>query len=126
MDSYTVDQFVQLEKQVLAALVSGDASADARLLTSDFLGVYESGFAGRTEHAGQLEAGPTIARYELSEARIRVLAEEVVLLSYRVQFVRFKNQGDGLEEAMYVSSIWRFENGAWKNSFSQDTPVISE
>lgn len=123
MHSYTVEDFIHLENQVWAAFVAGDAQADSDLLTDDFLGVYDSGFLHKHEHSDQLASGPLIAQYEISEARIKVLAEGLVLLSYRVFFVRFQNRDRGIAETMYVTSIWRWENGDWKNTFSQDTPV---
>jgi hypothetical protein len=43
---------VELETMVWDALQRGDADADSRLLSDDFLGVYSSGFAGRSDHAG--------------------------------------------------------------------------
>ncbi len=121
MNSYTVDQFVQLETEIWAALASGDAAADERLLADDFLGVYASGFSGRAEHAGQLLSGPTVADYKISEARVQVLADGVVLLSYRAQWTRCKDGRIGAQETMYVTSIWRLSDGVWMNVFSQDT-----
>jgi len=121
MNSHTVDQFIQLESKIWAAMASGDAAADERLLADDFLGVYASGFAGRSEHAGQLLAGPTVTDYKLSEARVQVLADGVVLLSYRAHWARFKDGIVGARETMYVTSVWRRTNGIWMNVFSQDT-----
>jgi hypothetical protein len=123
MGPYTVEQFLQLETEVWSALKSGDIVTDTRLLADDFLGVYSSGFAGKAEHTGQLRDGPTVAEYELSEARLQILSEEVVLLSYRAQWVRRKGRAVGNRESMYVTSIWRHRDGEWKNIFSQDTAI---
>ena len=124
MQSFTVEQFLQLENEIWKALATGDAIADKRLLTDDFLGVYGSGFAGKNDHIGQLRDGPTVAHFDLSEARIQVLSKEVVLLSYRSDFVRSRNMSEDGTESMYVTSIWRRIDTAWKNIFSQDTPVL--
>ncbi len=123
MKSYTLDRFISLETEVLEALVSGDSEADCRLLADEFLGVYSSGFAGRSDHADQLKDGPVIKWYELSEARIQVLAEGVVLLSYKADFIRYKGGGSVAKESMFVTSIWRLQSGEWQNVFSQDTPA---
>lgn len=123
MHSYNIEHFIQLESQVWKAFETGDAISDSELLTEDFLGVYESGFVSREEHSGQLSKGPLIAHHEISEARIKILTEGVVALSYRVDFVRFHDRKNGITEAMYVTSIWREKNGTWKNAFSQDTPI---
>jgi hypothetical protein len=123
MESYTVEQFLQLEFEVWNALATGDAEADTRLLTDNFLGVYGSGFSGKNDHTDQLRDGPTVAHFDLSEARIQVLSEKVVLLSYRANWVRYENTSEDVTESMYVTSIWKNLDGAWKNIFSQDTPA---
>ena len=114
---------VDLETQVWDALVRGDADADARLLSADFLGVYSSGFAGHADHAGQLAAGPTIAAFRLLEARMVELGDEHVLLSYRAEYQRLVGGVAQPSESMYVSSLWSRRSGEWVNVFSQDTPA---
>ncbi len=113
--------FLTLETQVWEALVNGDAGADAALLTPDFLGVYPSGFAGRTDHAGQLDAGPVMQDYHLDQARLLKIAPDSVLLSYRASYRRV----GGDREVMFISSLWQRRGGRWLNSFSQDTPAES-
>jgi len=118
MDTNKVNFFLELETKVWEALVSGDMQADASLLADDFLGVYSSGMAGKEEHAAQLEGGPTVADYALSDSRIMVLAEDIVLLTYLARWTRIAN---GKQEAMYITSIWKKTGQAWLNIFSQDT-----
>ncbi len=116
----TLDEMLVLERRVWQALVTGDGAADAALLAPGFVGVYPDGIAGAGDHAGQLDAGPTVADYTLSEAHIMPVGADHVMLIYRAAFTRV---GAGAEEAMYVSSLWRREAGGWRNTFSQDTPV---
>lgn len=123
MKSYTLDQFVSLETEVWEALVSGDPEVANRLLAAEFLGVYSSGFAGRSDNAEHLQAGPVVEWYELSEARILVLTEGVVLLSYKADLIRYKGGVSRAKESMFVTSIWQFRSGGWLNIFSQDTPA---
>ncbi len=123
MKPYTLEQFVSLEAEVWEALVSGDTEADGRLLAGEFLGVYSSGFANREEHVEHLRNGPVVKHYEISEARIQVLADGVVLLSYKAEFTRHKERVADVKEVMFVTSIWCSRNGAWQNVFSQDTPA---
>lgn len=115
--------FIELETSVWDALRRGDAEADARFLAEDFLGVYPSGFAGRSDHAGQLAEGPTVAEFELSDARLVVLSDNDVLLSYRANWHRFRSGKRGARESMYVSSLWSRRSDRWVNVFSQDTPA---
>lgn len=111
--------FIALETKVWEALVRGDAKADAALLSDDFLGVYPSGFAGRTDHVGQLNAGPVMRDYTLDQARLMVIGADHALLSYRATYARV----GGEIEMMFISSLWQQRDGVWRNSFSQDTPA---
>jgi hypothetical protein len=118
-----LDAFIELETRVWDALRRGDAEADARLLGEDFFGVYPSGFADRSDHAGQLANGPTVAEFELNDARLMVLSDDFVLLSYRADWHRFSSGERSPAESMYVSSLWSHRVGGWVNVFSQDSPV---
>jgi hypothetical protein len=118
-----LEAFLALETSVWDALRRGDAEEDARLLADDFLGVYPSGFANRSDHAGQLVSGPTVAEFELREARLMVLSENDALLSYRADWHRLTGSEAGPAESMYISSLWSRRSGRWVNVFSQDSPV---
>jgi len=114
-----LEGFLALETEVWQALVTGDPAADTALLTADFLGIYPSGFAGRTDHAGQLSNGPVMRSYDLDHARLRVIGADHALLSYRATYSRV----GGTSEVMYITSLWQRIDGHWRNSFSQDTPA---
>jgi hypothetical protein len=116
----TLDAILDLEKQVWAALVNGDAQVDRALLSPDFLGVYPSGFANRDDHVGQFADAPTMATFELSDAKLMVLTPDIVLLSYRADYQR---PNTAAWEAMLISSLWERRNEVWVSSFSQDTPL---
>lgn len=116
----TLDEILDLEKQVWAALVDGNAQADRALLSADFLGVYPSGFANRDDHVGQFADAPTMAKFDLSDTRLRILTPDIVLLSYRADYLR---PGVSEWDSMLISSLWERRHEVWVNSFSQDTPV---
>jgi hypothetical protein len=116
-----IDDVVRLETAVWQALVDGDPGADANLLSDDFLGVYSTGFGDRSEHVGQLDSGPTVAGFEISEARLITLSDTAVLLAYRAEFRRTSATPGAPPEAMYVSSVWCLRDDRWVNVFSQDT-----
>lgn len=122
MPQNEIDHFLELEKTVWQALVTGDATADAGMLEDGFLGVYASGFSDKAGHVGQLDAGPTVAKYSISDAHLLALADGVVLLAYRADF---KRVGRDTSEVMFVSSIWRQTGQGWRNIFSQDTADLS-
>jgi hypothetical protein len=118
-----VEDFIRLETEVWRALVSGDAAADERLLADEFVGVYPTGFADRSDHVSQLADGPTVDEFTLSDERLVVLSESAVLLAYRADYRRAPRSAQPTEpEAMYVSSVWCRRDGRWVNVFSQDTP----
>lgn len=122
MDALSLRTFVALERRVWEALRTGDADADARLLSEDFLGVYPGGFAGRDDHAGQLSDGPSVAAYDLSGETLTILSDDAALLTYAARFTRPGAPG---EERMFVTSLWRRRDSEWLNIFSQDTPAKS-
>ena len=125
MNAHAMDvaAFVKLEIEVWEALQRGDADADRRLLAEDFLGVYPTGFADRSDHVGELADGPTVAEYELHDARIMILSEDDVLLAYRADWHPLVAGERGKRESMYVSSLWCRRSGRWVNLFSHDCPV---
>jgi hypothetical protein len=114
--------FVELERQVWEALLSGDAEADARALSADFLGVYDTGLSDRAEHAAQLAHGPLIVDYLIDRERLLPLAADTALLAYRARFRRHGEDRRAPVHTMFVSSIWQRRDGGWVNVFSQDTP----
>ena len=108
-----------LETAVWQALVDGDAAADRALLSDDFVGVYPTGFATREDHVSSIAGGPTVRRFELTRARVLVVSDDAVLLSYHAAYERVSG---ATPEAMYVSSLWCHRDDGWVNVFSQDTP----
>ena len=71
----------------------------------------------RTAHA-RSDGG----RLELCDARLMVLSEDDVLLSYRADAHRLVDGQSGESETMFVSSLWCRRSGRWVNVFSQDSP----
>lgn len=123
LDTVDLEALIELETRVWDALCRGDAEADGHLLAEDFLGVYSSGFATRSDHVGQLANGPTVAEFELYDAHLMVLSDNDALLSYRADWRRLSAGEPGSTESMYVSSLWSRRAGRWVNVFSQDSPA---
>jgi hypothetical protein len=116
---------LSLETQVWEALVRGDAVADEALLASDFVGLYPTGFANRSQHAGQLRDGPTMGSYSITDARVVDVSDSAALLCYRADYRPVRHGVSGDQETMYVSSLWCEIDGRWQNVFSQDTPALT-
>ena len=119
----SIEEIMTLEIQVWEALKTGDPLLDAKMLSDDFLGVYPSGFSTKQQHCDQLKNGPTVAAYELTNSRLTILGDDLVLLSYLATWSRNKNGQAQASEKMYISSIWMLIGERWQNTFSQDTPV---
>jgi hypothetical protein len=111
----------ECETNVWEALLRGDMEADQAALHTRFLGVYPDGFASRSEHVQQLENGPTISSYKISEQKVLQLGRDLALFSYRADFTK---PGHNESEVAYVSSIWERHDTGWLNIFSQDTPGL--
>lgn len=115
-----LEELTRCEEAVWQALVSGDRDADTKALDDNFLGVYPSGFAKKSDHVDQLTDGPTIKTYTLSERQVLRLGNDHAVLSYRATFTRLTST---VSEEMFVSSIWKRRDQGWVNVFSQDTPA---
>jgi hypothetical protein len=109
-----------LERRVWDALINADTATDNALLSTSFLGVYPDGFAGKMDHAGQLQGGPTVMDYILDNIHFRLLGEKHAMLSYKAKFRRPNRPAS---EIMFVTSVWEREGKSWINIFSQDTPA---
>jgi hypothetical protein len=123
MPDRPIEFFIELESRVWDALVDGDRDAERALLSSDFVGVYPTGFADRSVHANQLVDGPTMASYSITDAKLVPVSDSTVLLCYRADFRRVRDGPPGSDETMYISSLWAERDGRWWNTFSQDTPA---
>ena len=123
MSQLLLEDLIRLETAVWQALADGDAGADGRLLSDDFLGVYPTGFADRKSHMEQLIDGPTVASFALHDARMLTVSESAVILSYRAEFERLTSHAVSALEELCVSSLWCRRDGAWLNVLSQDTPA---
>ncbi|UTH74624.1 nuclear transport factor 2 family protein [Chromobacterium sp. IIBBL 290-4] len=112
---------LEQETMVWQALRDGDAQADQRCLADEFLGVYASGFSDKAGHAAQLANGPTVAFFQLSQARAIHLGPDCWLLSYLAEWRR---PGQSAAQRTLISSIWKQEE-TWRNLFSQDTDMAT-
>ncbi len=57
-----------------------DVPKESLAVVGAFFGVYPTGFACRSDHVGQIAAGPTVRCFELSEARMLAVSESALLL----------------------------------------------
>lgn len=115
------NHFISLETKVWDALVNGDIETEKQLIADDFLGIYETGFSDKDEYLSQLEDGPSIEWYKISNSRIILEGATSAALTYQADFISSINRESKIKETMYVTSIWSLRNGKWVNTLSQDT-----
>ena len=118
-----IEDFIRLETQVWQALADGDADADGRMLSDDFLGVYPQ--ASRIER-------PTSSNWSTARRlhRSRCTTHECSPCPSPPCCCRTEPSSSGRTstagsqvQCMYVSSLWCLRDGEWLNVFSQDTPA---
>ena len=110
-----------LEIQVWEALKSGDKNANSKLLSDDFLGVYETGLGSKEDHLELLRNGPIISCYEIGSSQLIQLGPEIASLTYSATAKFLKNEGKDTQVLLYITSIWARRLNKWVNIFSQDT-----
>ena len=89
----------------------------------DFVGVYPTGFASQAEHVSQLDDGPTVASFSITDARLIDVSPSAAMLCYRADYRPLHDGQVGDDETLYISSLWTERDGQWQNIFSQDTPA---
>jgi len=117
--------FIDKEKEVWEALKHNDKAADSRLLADDFVGLYDTGFATKSDHVKQMDDKDSIGSYNLQDAKVLHLSPEMALLLYKATC---KGSGEWEEFCSlpkYVSSLWAVRSGQWVALFSQDTTTAA-
>lgn len=115
-------QIHDLESQLLEPGVRTSREALEGLLAADFL---EHGSSGRTwdrEQTVHALATPSEVRYSLTDFRVRRLAPDVVLATYRA----FASDGSSIVRESLRCSIWCWRGEGWHLVFHQGTPVPLE
>jgi len=115
--------FVAKEKEVWDALKSKNKAADSQLLAEDFVGLYDTGFAVRSDHVKQMDDSYAIRSYTIQDSRVVRVDPKTALLLYKATCEASGDWEDFCSRPMYVSSLWVDRNGRWVNLFSQDTPA---
>jgi len=118
---YDLNFFLGLEIQVWEALKNGDKNANSKLLSDDFLGVYETGLGSKEDHLELLRNGPIISCYEIGSSQLIQLGPEIASLTYSATATFLRNEGEDTQVLLYITSIWARRLNKWVNIFSQDT-----
>ena len=118
---YDLNFFLGLEIQVWEALKNGDKNANSKLLSDDFLGVYETGLGSKEDHLELLRNGPIISCYEIGSSQLIQLGPEIASLTYSATATFLRNEGKDTQVLLYITSIWARRLNKWVNIFSQDT-----
>ena len=109
------DELFRLEQKLLQPTTRKSAESVGALLADDFV---EFGSSGGVYHRASVIAGlsqETPVRWVISNFKTVVLAEGVVLVTYRAM------KGGGASSLR--SSIWKLIDGRWRMAFHQGTPI---
>jgi hypothetical protein len=117
--------FIEMERGVWEALKNKDKAADARLLADDFVGLYDTGFATKSDHVNQMDSKYSIESYSVHDARVFRLSPTIVLLLYKAICKGSGEWEQYCSRPDFASSLWVERDGRWLNLFSQDTGVTS-
>jgi hypothetical protein len=112
-------EIIALEKRVWEALVRQDVADYRRLVADDALMVIGG---MRSTGAKEAEVLPQIVfpAYELSEFKVIVLGDDIVLLHYTASFTSGHSSLSDFSGSYYVSSIWKRRQNGWQLVFNQD------
>ena len=112
-----------LEVELHRPAARDDAARLDALLHPDFVEFGRSGRSySKADIIDRLVASPAHATVVSDRFSLRLLAQDVGLLTYRSAHVA---DDGGLELHALRSSIWRREGGAWRMSFHQGTPTAA-
>ena len=114
-------RIVDLERQELDSLKSGNHREFASLLAEDAVFIDEH---GRAEKAAVVNntAALQLKEYAMEDLRFVGLAEKSRLVTYKITDTGV-SQGEKFAEKAYVSAAWVERGGKWLRVFSQETPA---
>jgi len=113
--------FVAKEKEVWEALKNRDKGAISRLLADDFVGLYDTGFATKSDHVKDMDDKYEITSYDVQDAKVIRLSPQTVLLLYKANCKASGEWDQFCSRPEYISSLWVERAGQWLALFSQDT-----
>jgi hypothetical protein len=120
VDTATAAELERLERLLLDPAVRRDPQQVSALLTEDFFEFGASGRIWTREAALELLAKENYSPPAVADFACHVLAEGVVLATYRAVRVG----ADRVRQVTLRSSIWIRESGSWRMRFHQGTRAI--
>ena len=119
------EEIITLEKRVWEAVISQDVAHYRALVADDALMVIGGMRSTGAKEARWLQQIKFPA-YELSEFKVIVLGDNIVLLHYTATFVGEHSSRSDFSGSYYVSSIWKRRQNGWQLVFNQDVRPATE
>lgn len=125
-EAATIEEVKARVHEVNKAYADRDAATIERLTTPDHIAVAQQ-FQKPLTIEEQLD---TLGEYERKPSAFTDI--EVTLLADDAAFVTYENsyadngfyKGEPLPPRVYVSQVWELQDGAWLQSFYQETPIV--
>lgn len=112
----------RLEERLLQPEARQSVQELADALTDDFIEIGSSGtYLNKQQIIEELPGLPS-EKMSLTDFRIRLLAGDVVLATYRL--LKYDENSVPHEHSLR-SSIWRLQDGRWQMIFHQGTPIVT-
>lgn len=113
--------------EVNKAYADGDAATIERMTTLDHIAVAPQFLKPLTiseqiDTLGEYKREP----FDFTDIDVTVLADDAAFVTYENSYKEGGSfQGEPLSSRVYVSQIWLKQDGDWRQSFYQETPIVS-
>jgi len=125
-DAATVAVLKALVHEVNKAYADRDAATIERLTTPDHIAVAQQFQKPLTvqeqlDTLGEYKREPT----EFTDIDVTLLADDAAFVTYENSYndTGFY-KGEPLPPRVYVSQVWEMHDGAWRQAFYQETPIV--
>ncbi|MFK2873071.1 DUF4440 domain-containing protein [Dyella lipolytica] len=106
--------------------IKGEATSYKAFHAPDFFTVSGTGVTNRElSEASAMDSKVHFDQCDLSGFDVRFVAENAVLITYRVKAAGL-DHGKAFQLDSYASSLWMKRNGQWLNVFYQATPAPTQ
>lgn len=126
-EAATVAELKTMVMEVNRAYADRDAATIERMTTPDHIAVAPQ-FRKSLTIREQLDTLGDYKRepFDFTHIDVTLLADDAAFITYENSYRESGHyQGKALSPRVYVSQIWLKQDGVWRQSFYQETPIVS-